>query len=217
MSALERDWSKKRSEKKKKEIKDKTKVDVTNWYKKLPPEIKRSIEPIVKAVIDDSELSTKTQTTIVQNLHSLIPEYPYYHWRHLHINVQSASKTDYDKQDYYRAFEETIKRYISEVRSKSGSTNPKDSGMMGEVFGKGKPLKVANKYKKANGTDFQISTIENIEEGQKFLSMGILSGARNPVAHEEIADLRKSGLFSEKDCLDALSLLSHLFRRLDDA
>ncbi|MFV0587699.1 TIGR02391 family protein [Bacteroides reticulotermitis] len=218
MSELERDWRKKRSEKKNEEVKVKTKVDVPGWYKKLPENIRISIEPIVKAVIDDSELSIEAQTTIVQNLHSLIPEYPYYHWRHLHADVQNASKTDYDRQDYYRAFEETVKRYITEVQKKSNATET-DVSLMGKVYGKenNKVLKVAKSYKKTDGTDFNNSTIENIEEGQKLLSMGIMTGARNPVAHEEIAELRDSGLFSEKDCLDALSLLSHLFRRLDNA
>lgn len=218
MSELERDWRKKRSEKKNEEVKVKTKVDVPDWYKKLPENIRISIEPIVKAVIDDSELSIEAQTTIVQNLHSLIPEYPYYHWRHLHANVQNASKTDYDRQDYYRAFEETVKRYITEVQKKSNATET-DVSLMGKVYGKenNKVLKVAKSYKKTDGTDFNNSTIENIEDGQKLLSMGIMTGARNPVAHEEIAELRESGLFSEKDCLDALSLLSHLFRRLDNA
>jgi uncharacterized protein (TIGR02391 family) len=218
MSNLERDWRKKRSDKKNEEVKTKTKVDVPSWYGKLPTEIQTAIEPIVKAVMDDSELPTETQTTIVQNLHSLIPEYPYYHWRHLHANVQSASKTDYDKQDYYRAFEETVKRYITEVQKKSSAIET-DVSLMGKVYGKEatKVLKVAKNYKKTDGKDFNISTIENIEEGQKLLSMGIMTGARNPVAHEEIAELRDSGLFSEKDCLDALSLLSHLFRRLDNA
>lgn len=216
MSELERDWRKQRNEKKREEIREKTKVNISGWYEKLPHEIQSSVEPIVKAVMYDSELPVETQTDIVRNLHSLIPEYPYYHWRHLHLSVQDASYTDYDRKDFYRAFEETIKRYISDVRSKSGSANATDSSMMGEVFGKGKMLKVASKYKKTDGSDFTPSTIENIEEGQKFLSMGILSGARNPVAHEEVKQLRESKLFTEKDCLDALSLLSHLFRRLDD-
>ena len=34
---------------------------------------------------------------------------------------------------------------------------------------------------------------------------------------EEVKELKESGLFSENDCLDMLSLLSHLFRRLDVA
>jgi hypothetical protein len=89
--------------------------------------------------------------------------------------------------------------------------------MMGEVYGKGSKLTVTRSYKKPDGRAFPATTLENIEDGQKFLSMGIVAGGRNPVAHEEIAHLRDSGLFSEKDCLDGLSLLSHLIRRLDDA
>jgi hypothetical protein len=49
------------------------------------------------------------------------------------------------------------------------------------------------------------------------MSAGMMSGVRNPIAHEEISELRDSRLFTENDCLDMLSLLSHLFRRLDDA
>jgi len=47
--------------------------------------------------------------------------------------------------------------------------------------------------------------------------MGIVSGGRNPVSHEEVKNLKESGLFTEEDCLDALSMLSHLFRRLEDS
>lgn len=218
MSELERRWREKRNENRKKRIKEKTNVDVLTWYKKLPEEILSNIEPVVSSIVEKSEMEDDMQTDVIQRLHSLIPEYPYYHWRHLHPDVQKASKEDYGKADYYRAFIETIKRYINEVRGKSGSTNSSDSSMMGEVFGKsGNKLVVSKKYHKPDGSDFQASTQENIEEGQKFLSMGVVSGGRNPVSHEEIADLRDSGLFTEKDCLDALSLLSHLFRRLEDS
>jgi uncharacterized protein (TIGR02391 family) len=156
----------------------------------------------------------------VKKVHDIAPEYPYFHWRHLHSEVKIASENDYRKGDYYRAFQEAAKRYINAVKDKSGSKNPSESSMMGEVFGNGTAatlLKVAQNFKKPDGGDFQVSTINNIEEGQKFLSMGVVSGCRNPVSHEEIADLRDSGLFSEKDCLDALSLLSHLFSRLDNS
>lgn len=87
-----------------------------------------------------------------------------------------------------------------------------------KVFGKDNAiLSVSSNYKKKNGTDFSNSTKENVEEGQKFMSAGMMSGVRNPIAHEEIAELKESGLFTENDCLDMLSLLSHLCRRLDDA
>ena len=73
------------------------------------------------------------------------------------------------------------------------------------------------KYKKTDGSPFDTHTIQNIEEGHKMLSEGIVVGGRNPLQHEEHKQLSTSGLFSEKDCLDFLSLLSHLFKRLDDA
>jgi uncharacterized protein (TIGR02391 family) len=214
LNFIERKWRIKRKEKRMENIELKTNVDIKNWYNTLPTEVLEKIEPIINS-IDESELLPDTQTSLVQNMHALVPEYPYYHWRHLHSNVQNASKTDYESSDYYRAFIEAMKKYINDVRDKSGCANTSDASMMGEVFGS--KLIVAKKYKKPDGTDFQESTKENIEEGQKFLSMGIVKGGRNPVSHEEIVNLRESGLFSEKDCLDALSLLSHLFRRLDDA
>ena len=217
LRSIEKDWREKRKIEKRKRVSSRVNINVGDWYNKLPDAIQPKVESIVNSVIEDSEFSDEKQSEVVGILHGLIPEYPYYHWRHLHQNFQDASQTDYEKKDFYRAFEETIKRYISEVRKKSGSVNSSDSGMMGEVFGKGKVLKVASRYKKTDGSTFTPSTIENIEEGQKFLSMGILSGARNPVAHEEIIQLKDSKLFTEKDCLDVLSLLSHLFRRLDDA
>lgn len=48
------------------------------------------------------------------------------------------------------------------------------------------------------------------------LSEGIIAGGRNPIQHEEIRELNITGLFSEKDCLDYLSILSHLMNRLDN-
>ena len=49
------------------------------------------------------------------------------------------------------------------------------------------------------------------------LSEGVVAGGRNPIQHEEIRELNITGLFSEKDCLDYLSILSHLMNRLDNA
>ena len=48
------------------------------------------------------------------------------------------------------------------------------------------------------------------------LSQGVIEGGRNVVVHEEQIDLSHSGLFSEKDCLDMLSLLSHLMCRIEN-
>ncbi|MBD4685057.1 molecular chaperone, partial [Xanthomonas citri pv. citri] len=81
ITALERDWRKKRKETKERKIKDNTTIDLSSWKDKLPPEIKQPITEILEHVIENSELAIAQQEEIVEALHGLIPEYPYYHWR----------------------------------------------------------------------------------------------------------------------------------------
>ena len=218
LSLIEKDWRTRRKEERQKRISNQTNIDVNKWYSNLPTTVKSGVENIVSSIVENSELETEKQNELVDNLHRLLPEYTYYHYRHLHEIVRKVSEKGYQNQDYYRAFEETMKRYILEVQRKSGLTDT-EVALMNKAFGKEEKqvLKVTKKYKRINGDNFNTTTIENIEEGQRWLSAGIMTGARNPVAHEEISELQESGLFTEEDCLDSLSLLSHLFRRLDDA
>lgn len=216
LSSIERDWRAQRKKERQRKITERTSVDVAQWYPTLTPDIQKGVENIVNSVVENSELENEKQSEVIGALHSLIPEYAQYHWRHLHQTVKDASYADYQNKDFYRAIEETIKRYQTRVQGTSGNSADGQNLMM-TVFGKNKPLSVSSKYKKKDGSDFSATTIENVEEGQKFMSAGIMSGVRNPIAHEEIVELKESGLFTESDCLDMLSLLSHLCRRLDDA
>lgn len=216
LTNIEKDWRNKRAEKKDKKMEDETGINIVNWKKTLPTYIALQVDTIIKNV-NNSELSKTEQISLINAVHNIVPEYPLLHWRHLHPEIQAAAKHDYERQDYYRSFIEAVKRYINKVREKSKSVNSSDHGMMGTEFGFGRVLQVAAKYNKPNGNKFHEDTYKCIEDGQKYLSMGIVSGARNPISHEEIADLRNSGLFTEKDCLDMLSLLSHLFKRLEDS
>ena len=119
------------------------------------------------------------QNEVVGMLHTLIPEYAQYHWRRLHKTVQDASYEDYKQEDFYSAVFETIKRYEHIVQIKSGD-NRDGQKLMLAIFGKDNSvLSVASKYKRRDGTDFSASTIENIEEGQKYMSAGVMAGARN--------------------------------------
>lgn len=217
LNSIEKDWRNKRKEDRQKKITEQTRVDVGKWYPTLPADVQQGVEKIVNSVVENSELTGDKQNEVVYALHTLIPEYAQYHWRHLHTEVQNSSYEDYKKEDFYRAVEEALKRYQTAVQNKSGS-NLDGQNLMLNAFGKSKAiLSVTTPYKKSDGSDFSQSTKENIEEGQKFMSAGMMSGVRNPIAHEEVRELKGSGLFSESDCLDMLSLLSHLFRRLDVA
>lgn len=217
LSIIERQWREFRKDKKKDSISKKTNIDVGQWIDRLPDNVQGQVETIVNLLDDTPELSENTQQIAIQLIHGLVPEYANLHWRYLHPEIRSAAEQDYIRNDFYRAFIEAVKRYINSVRTKSKSENANDHGMMGSEFGLGKVLQVATKFNKPDGSRFHSDTYKCIEEGQKYLSMGIVSGARNPISHEEIGDLRESKLFTEKDCLDMLSLLSHLFKRLEDA
>ncbi|MBO6659998.1 MAG: TIGR02391 family protein [Roseivirga sp.] len=216
LTAIEKDWRKKREEKRESKIEESTGININQWKSTLPTYINSQIETILQKV-KTSELESVEQSNFVKAVYNIAPEYPLLHWRHLHPEIQDAAKADYQKEDYYRAFIEAVKRYINKVRLKSKENGGTDQSLMGSVFGLGKILQVTANFNKPDGSKFHADTYKCIEEGQKLLSMGIVSGARNPISHEEIVDLRESGLFSEKDCLDMLSLLSHLFKRLEDA
>ncbi len=216
LSIIERQWREFRKEKKKKKISEKVNLNVKDWLEKLPQNVQGQVETIVNLLDDTPEISEDTQQVVTRLLHDIAPEYANLHWRNLENEIKVVSEKYYQSADYYTAFIEALKRYTSEVRKKSGSTNGSERSMMGEVFS-GRKLSVTKKYKKTDGTDFTKDTITNIEEGQHYLSEGIVAGGRNPLQHEEHLELSKTGLFSEKDCLDFLSLLSHLFKRLNDS
>jgi hypothetical protein len=117
-------------------------------------------------------------------------------------------------------------RYIREIQSKS-SKKLTDLDLIKFVFSpdqQPKPapwmspeLSVTKKFKRPNGTEFEILTQRNISTGHGLLAKAMWLAFRSPMSHECASDLRNSGLYIEQDCLDALGLLSHLFRRLDTA
>jgi uncharacterized protein (TIGR02391 family) len=215
LTTLERDWRAKRKDKRTSEIQSSTNINIDNWKDTLPPQVRSAIETLLSNV-EKSELTKEEQSETVKTLHGLVPEYPNLHWRNIHPEIQKVSERYYKNADYYSAFIEALKRYIAEVRKKSGSTIHNDRSLMQAVFS-GRILKVTKKYKKRDGSDFAPDTITNIETGQQYLSEGVVAGGRNPLQHEEHEELSVTGLFSEKDCLDYLSILSHLFKRLDDS
>ena len=211
-------WREKRKKKKDDNFKSKTSFDKQEWFSTLPEDIRAWAEEIVDTLSDDEGVDESFNPVIIA-LHNIIPEYPNLHWRHLHPEIKDASSNGYKGQDYYGAFLEAIKRYVNKTRKFSQSNNLGDWDLMGHVFGPEpeKVLKVAAGYVKKDGTDFAEKTITNIEGAQRKLSQGVVEGGRNVVAHEEVIDLSDSGLFSKEDCLDLLSLISHLMRRIEEA
>jgi uncharacterized protein (TIGR02391 family) len=221
ISLINQEWRKKRKEKKDKalveQISTGTGIDTEKWLATMPVDVKTTAQNIIDT-LSDEDTTPETFVPVMKWIHTLVPEYPTYHWRHLHETIQEKSREYYEQENYYTAFQEAMKKYISAVRDKAGSDIHPDDSMMGHVFSCDKMvLSVIGDYKKQDGTSFSPDTINNIQTGQQRLSQGVYSGVRNPLSHEEIVELNKSDLFSEIDCLDFLSLLSHLFKRLDNS
>ena len=216
VAQVNNDWRKKRKEKKEKDLKEKTGIDTKQWTDTMPSYVRENATQILEALGGESAL--EKYTPVIKALHEIVPEYPLLHWRHLHEVVQSKSEEYYKSKDYYTAFIEAMKKYSNSVKEKSESTVTPDLSMMGAVFkNPDGNLDVIGDYKKPDGGEFSPDTKKNVQSGQQHLSQGIVAGGRNPLSHEEIQDLKDSDLFSEQDCLDMLSLLSHLFKRLDNS
>ena len=170
----------------------------------MPNDIRGIVEQLIATIFGEAELPDETHNDVVRKIHEIVPEYPGYNWRHLHSEIKAVSESRYKKGEYYGAFYEAVKRYMNAVRNKSEWPHVADAKMMDAVFGKksNHSLQVAQHLEKQGGANIHPVTIQNIQEGQKLLSRGIVTGCINPFSHEEADALNDSGLFTQKDCLD---------------
>ena len=212
------DWSTKRKQAKEQTSTQRSGINIPEWYDKVPTDIRPKLSTVISQISDKPELDDEDFSNVVRQVYDLIPPYTYYHYRLLHGEVQDASRQYYEDKNYYAAFQEAMKRYKNAVKDKSGINASEDLDIVSRAFGRGKTLETTAHFKtRPDGHPFSTQTLENVEEGQMSLSRGVVQGGRDVVSHEEHADLMKSGLFTEKDCLDLLGLLSHLFKRLDES
>ena len=215
---IAKEWRIKREKNKKEEVSKTTGINLNAWVNTMPQKLQDDVNSLVDKIVKDEEIDETRTKNILNELKNIVPEYPYFHWRNLHPKIREVAAEYYMKEDYYHAFIEAAKNYKNAVKDKSAVNAHEDFDIMMKSFGKDddKILRVVGKYKyRPNGKPFDSKTLGNIEEAQRYLSSGVV--CRNVLSHEEIPDLKTSGLFTEKNCLDMLSILSHLYERLDDA
>jgi uncharacterized protein (TIGR02391 family) len=124
--------------------------------------------------------------------------------RGLHREVVRHARKLFSEGNYFHAVFEVAKAYNKQVREKAQSTKD-GADLMLDVWGWERGvLKITNCI-----TD----TDKNVQDGIKFLSAGLMRAVRNPTAHEPAVDWP----IKKDDCLDLLSFLSFLFRKLDFA
>jgi uncharacterized protein (TIGR02391 family) len=209
VSQVNIDWRKKRKEKKKKELREKTGIDTDVWLNTMPDDVKANASQIIESLGGEDAL--EKYTPVIKALHSLVPEYPLLHWRHLHPKIRDRIKAYYENNQFGEAASQGVQIFCEIIRDLTGRTE--DGGdLVNAVFGS-KPFSPPPELQLNNlSTDSE----KNIQEGQGHLSRGVISGFRNPISHAPI-DSTVPKIFSELDCLNILSLVSYLVARLDNA
>lgn len=124
--------------------------------------------------------------------------------RGFHAEVQRHSRRLFLQRNYFHAVFEATKAYNKAVKEKAKTTKDGQSLML-DVWGCEKGV--------LKTTNCTTETDRNVQDGVKFLSAGLMAAIRNPTSHEPAVDWP----ISAEDCLDILSFISFLYRRLDAA
>jgi uncharacterized protein (TIGR02391 family) len=125
-----------------------------------------------------------------------------YSGRNLHPEVIKNSKKYFIDKDYFHAIKITCTAYNKKIQSLSGSTEDGTKLITDELGNNGR-IKF-NKFHTKSEKDEQIGIMQ--------LSNGVIMAFRNPLAHET----PETWEINVDDCLDILTLLSYLFKRLDN-
>lgn len=205
ISKVNNDWRNKRKEKKGDDIKKITGIDTASWVNTMPDEIKNKTNKIIEYL--DKEDAIENYSPIIKTLYEIIPEYPMLHWRHLDEKIKDRIKQYYINKQYGMAADQGTKIYCEILRDLSG-IELDGRALMDRIFTGSTPvIKVS---------DMSTATGKSIQEGQHFLSAGVMSSFRNPASHMPVDKLIPEK-FSELDCLNILSLLTFLLERIAGA
>ena len=209
------EWRIKRPAKERKKLQQKTSIDLDEWANTMPKDLSTKIDNLTSTIIELAADDSSTIIEAIETLYQLIPPHPYFHYRTLHPAVQNISFDKYKNKDFYSACAEALKEYLNKIRDRTGKqAGPDGTKLIEEVFGS---IDQKNNFHHKFPSEYQLAddTLKSFKRAQYQLSKGMVSGYRNSLSHSTQETLRDSELLTEQDCLDGLSMLSHLFRRLD--
>lgn len=202
ISKVNASWRKKRKDKKDEEIFVETGIDTQKWMSTMPDDVRSETSKIIDAV--SGEEAVAKYTPIIEALHKLVPEYPHLHWRHLTPDLRDRIGSYYKNEQYGEAADQGVKIYCQKIREATGLSED-GTELIGKAFGGKTPALMVADTNSESGRNLQL--------GQDQLSRGLIAGFRNPINHAPI-DAVVPSTFSEKDCLDILSLTSYLLNRV---
>ena len=210
ISHIHRKWRNKRKRLSRNKVKSRIRP---GWYDSMPSKIRTEVKKLVESLLVSAEEQDMTKEDMIMKavdlLQEIIPPYPAFHWRHIHESLHKPLKELYKKKEFLSAAEEGVKIYEEAVCKKSKVADKDGADLFQQVFSEQNAiLEIPHPFKKPE-------TGKNIQDGQRFLSAGLVKSFRNPVSHSSRHYIRK--FFAEADFLDILSLISFLLRRVETA
>jgi len=210
---IHKEWREKKQKSTKDEIKKKFQIDTDKWKEsnKNNKTISDSIDKFSKILENPERIEQSELMEVLEIIYNLAPEHADFAlWRNLHKNITETKiiEEEFFNKNYLAAAKEAVSIYDEAVQSVSGID--KDGYKLMEAsYGK-------EKEKLIWITNKSCQNEENIEEGQKYLSQGIMKGFKNPaVSHTSRTKAAAVKDFSDRNCLDILSTISYLFDRLE--
>jgi uncharacterized protein (TIGR02391 family) len=178
-------------------------------HPRFPGELEQSLIDFVKFLTHDERDLQHTLLNILSNCgidniganENALERFDSYQF---HLEIVEHCRALYGQENYFHAVFEAAKVYNSLVKSKAQSTEDGASLM----FSAWNPQ---NGVLKVNACTSE--TDRNVQDGIKFLSVGLMSLIRNPTAHEPALQWP----IDEQDAIDILSLVSFLLRQYDKA
>jgi uncharacterized protein (TIGR02391 family) len=213
VETIAQDRRRKREAAKAETVGERAGVETETWHKTIKGPEGKSVKSLLELVTSDEvDMSDDAVSRIVDDVRSIAPPYADMFWRNLHETVQAAAREPYEQGRYVDAVTEAYKAFIALTRDLSGIKEGTDADLLGKAYGiqSTSVLKVLSQFDTNRLSQNSIASMEN---GQRELAKGVGQAFRNPLSHEPATTIQKIGLFTYQDCLDALSIISHLCRR----
>ncbi|RZT07444.1 uncharacterized protein (TIGR02391 family) [Kribbella sp. VKM Ac-2569] len=194
-------------------------VDVDTWVDSIRSSERDAVGDAASILVSpDSALADEDRTSLLKSLRTIAPDYADLHWRHLHPAIKVVSDSYYESGHFHAALSEALKRFVNDVRRSAGLENMEASNIVSNAFSVSgndpARLDITRPYAEAG---FDVKTLRTMRMGQWKLSEGAVAAFRNPFAHEEENRLVETEAMTYQDCLDGLSILSHLYRHFERA
>ncbi|MEV5963760.1 TIGR02391 family protein [Kribbella sp. NPDC051952] len=194
-------------------------VDVDTWVGSIRSSERDAVGEAASILVSpDSALADDDRTSLLRSLRTIAPDYADLHWRHLHPSIKAVSETYYESGHFHAALSEALKRFVNDIRKVLGLDGQQAAAIVNQAFkvSGDEPAQIDVTLPYID-SGLDVNTLKTIRNGHWRLSDGVVAAFRNPVAHEEELLLIETRAMTYQDCLDALSIVSHLYRHFERA